>query len=377
MSLINTINMKVSIVIPVYNEKDTFEKILKKVEDAPLLPGLEREIVIVNDCSHDGTAELLATLEKEGRHIFHHDVNMGKGAALRTGYEHCSGDIILVQDADLEYDPNEYPRLLKPIVDGEADVVYGSRFMGGEPHRILYFWHSVGNKLLTLASNMFSDLNLTDMETCYKVFRKEIIDKLDLQENRFGIEPEVTAKIAELARHEDITIYEVGISYFGRTYNEGKKIGLRDAFRAAWCIWKYNTSTAAKVIKYFCHGILVALSQLLVLLFVVKSANLHTPFQLNGANLFSIEISILVGFFLHSLLTWHVKFTSVEDIARRLLQFHLVTGVSVVSRIGSFYILNLLGVNYLANAVIGIIAAVLINYFGYDKIVFRENRLRE
>ncbi len=364
--------MKVSIVIPVYNEIHTLSIILEKVEKAPLLTGLEREIIVVNDCSNDGTTELLLTLSKEGRHIFHHDVNKGKGAALRTGYKHCSGDIVIIQDADLEYDPEEYPKLLKPIVDGSADVVYGSRFMGGEPHRILYFWHSVGNKLLTLASNMFSDLNLTDMETCYKVFRKEIIQQIDFKEERFGIEPEVTAKVAELARNENISIYEVGISYYGRTYSEGKKIGLIDAFCAGWCIWKYNFSTAAKVIKYLSHGMIVGITQLMVLFLLSKDFSFTTLFDLNVINLLSVETSIIVGFFLHSTLTWNVKFSSVREEILRAFIYHLVTGASFVTGLMCFYALNLLGVPLTITLMICVILTILINYVGYDKIVFRD-----
>ncbi len=366
--------MKISIVIPVFNEKETVLEILQKVKEAPLPHGLEKEIVLVNDCSTDGTAEILKSIEDSIIQIFHHEVNRGKGAALRTGYSHCTGDVIIVQDADLEYDPNEYPKLLQPIIDNKADVVYGSRFMGGEPHRIVYFWHSVGNKLLTLASNMFSDLNLTDMETCYKVFKREIIEKIDLEEDRFGIEPEVTAKIADLVKQENISIYEVGISYYGRTYEEGKKIGMKDALRAAWCIWKYNTSTAAKVIKYFIHGMLVALIQLIVLLLLVEGANLHTAYQLNTANLISVEVALLAGFFLHSLYTWHIRFTSAGDFVKRLLEFHLITAVSIFTRIGSFYLLGILGVHYFISAIVGIIAVILINFFGYDRFVFRSVR---
>ncbi|RMF03508.1 MAG: glycosyltransferase family 2 protein [Chloroflexi bacterium] len=227
--------MKLSIVIPCYNEIDTIETILEQVQQVEL--PLEREIVIVDDCSTDGTRDYLHTLEnRDGFRVVFHTVNQGKGAALRTGFEHATGDLIIIQDADLEYDPNEYPILLKPILDGKADVVYGSRFAGGESHRVLYFWHSLGNRFLTLLSNIFTNLNLTDMEVCYKVFKRKILNQLTIEEDRFGFEPEFTAKIAAL----DCVIYEVGISYYGRTYDEGKKINWRDGIRAVYVILKYG-----------------------------------------------------------------------------------------------------------------------------------------
>lgn len=227
--------MKVSIVIPCFNEIGTIETILNKVSGVPL--EIEKEIIVVDDFSTDGTREYLKTLEKKiSVKIILHPRNMGKGAALRSGFKVASGDIILIQDADLEYDPNEYPKLLKPILDGKADVVYGSRFAGGESHRVLYFWHSLGNKFLTFLSNMFTNLNLTDMEVCYKVFRREILDKIELKENRFGFEPEFTAKISRL----NCRIYEVGISYSGRTYAEGKKINWKDGIRAVYVILRYG-----------------------------------------------------------------------------------------------------------------------------------------
>lgn len=230
--------MKLSIVIPVYNEAATVAHLLDIVMAAPC-PVDEREIVLVDDCSTDGTGPLLDELA--ARHpdwiLRHHEKNMGKGAALHTGFAAATGDVILIQDADLEYDPADYPVLLKPIIDGHADVVFGSRFIGGGAHRVVYFWHSIGNRLLTLASNMFTDLNLTDMEVCYKVFFKKVLDGVKLKENRFGFEPEFTAKVA---RGKKWRIYEVPVSYYGRTYADGKKIGWRDGFRAFWCIVKYS-----------------------------------------------------------------------------------------------------------------------------------------
>src|SRR5262245_14761605 len=225
--------MKLSVVIPVYNEVATISALIDRVRAVEI----EKEIIVVDDRSTDGTCEILRAFPAAADLVLlFHEMNRGKGAALRTGFSAATGDVVVVQDADLEYDPREYPKLLQPILDGRADVVYGSRFAGGECHRVLYFWHSVGNRFLTLLSNAVTNLNLSDMETCYKMFRREIIQSVELHEDRFGFEPEVTAKIAE----RGYRVYEVGISYSGRTYEEGKKIGWRDGFRAIWCIVKYR-----------------------------------------------------------------------------------------------------------------------------------------
>jgi glycosyltransferase involved in cell wall biosynthesis len=226
--------MKLSIIIPCYNEKDTIREIVQAVRAAPVV---EKEIIIVDDCSTDGTRDILQSeiVPLVDKVIFH-ETNKGKGAAMRTGIREATGDIVIVQDADLEYDPQEYPRVIEPILQGKADVVYGSRFLGGRPHRVLFFWHYMGNKFLTILSNMFTDLNLTDMETCYKAFRREIIQAVHIEESRFGFDPEVTAKVAKMG----VRFYEVGISYYGRSYAEGKKIGWKDGVRAIYCILKYN-----------------------------------------------------------------------------------------------------------------------------------------
>lgn len=232
---------KLSIVIPAYNEAQTIHLILNKIKSVELVNNIEKEIIIVNDCSTDNTKAAIKKYTDENTNVhimyFEHETNKGKGAALHTGISKASGEYLIIQDADLEYDPEEYNDLLKPVILGFADVVYGSRFMGSNPHRILFFWHTLGNKFLTFLSNMCTNLNLTDMETCYKLFRTDIIQSIALKENRFGFEPEITAKISRIPK---IRIYEIGISYYGRTYDEGKKIGWQDGVSAIFCILKYG-----------------------------------------------------------------------------------------------------------------------------------------
>lgn len=232
--------MKLSVIIPVYNEVKTLPTLLERVKEAP--GGLDKQIVLVDDCSSDGSRALLEKLAsaESGLVVRYHERNLGKGAALRTGIAAATGDTVLIQDADLEYSPRDYPALLAPILEGHADIVYGSRFIGGGPHRVAYFWHYIGNRALTFFSNMMTDLNLTDMEVCYKVFRRQVLQDIRLRENRFGFEPEITAKIARGKRWR---IYEVPVSYYGRSYAEGKKIGWRDGIRAFWCILKYRFVT--------------------------------------------------------------------------------------------------------------------------------------
>jgi len=252
-------------------------------------------------------------------------------------------------------------------------VVFGSRFIGETPHRILYFWHTVANKMLTLASNVFSDLNLTDMETCYKVFKKDVLRQIVIEENRFGIEPEVTAKVAELVRTQGIRLFEVGISYNGRTYDEGKKIGWKDAIRAGWCILKYNTSGFAHLFKYGMNGLFVALSQFLVIIALVDGLGLKSLVEQSVANLVSIEASLLVGLVLHSFVTWRYRYETVLKFAKVFFLFHLVTGLSFAVRAVLFpalaYAVHL---DYLTNTLVGIVTAVFINFVGYDRLVFKK-----
>lgn len=366
--------MKLSIVIPVYNEIDTLDEILERVLAVSLPKEIRsRELVMVDDFSKDGSREKLKSMKKKNVRVFFHEKNQGKGAALRTAFQKAEGDIVIVQDADLEYNPDEYGKLLRPILDGNADVVYGSRFAGGESHRILYFWHTLANRFLTLLSNMLSDLNLTDMETCYKVFRRELIQSIPIEEDRFGFEPEITAKLAQKVREENLRLYEVGISYFGRTYEEGKKIGMRDALRAFWVIWKYNNSKIATLLKYAFNGLLVALSQFISIVFLVDILKFENLLQQNLAYALSIEISILVGFFLHANYSWNYKFRGRIGVLWKFLQFQIVTSFSFMIRQFVFYLFSMQGMHYQLNTLIGILIAIIINFIGYDRLVFRKN----
>jgi glycosyltransferase involved in cell wall biosynthesis len=362
--------MKISIVIPVYNEEKTIAALIDKVRRAPLYAsGAAREIVVVDDCSDDGTRTVLKTAADLEVKVLYHEVNKGKGAALRTGFAHCTGDIIIVQDADLEYNPDEYPALLAPIIEGDADVVYGSRFVGAARHRVLYFWHSMGNMGLTTLSNMFSDLTLTDMETCYKVMKRGIAERLVLQENRFGFEPEITAKLAELARNENIKIYEVGISYRGRTYNEGKKIGLKDAVRAFYCIVKYNTSPLANFVKYALDGVLVALLQLVTLVGLVEIAGFASIAGLNIAHAISIEVCIIAGFMVHSVMTWRQHLKGRSAVLKKFFLFHLFNCVPFAVRALVFFVL-VQQTHYLVSALVSVAVALVFNFWGYNYLIF-------
>jgi glycosyltransferase involved in cell wall biosynthesis len=365
--------MKLSIVIPCFNEKNTIQAILKKVLEAPVPDKItSREIIIVDDYSTDGTREILHSLKDPRIRVILHHKNQGKGGALRTGFSHTSGDIILIQDADLEYDPNEYPKLLAPIFEHNADIVYGSRFIGGQQHRVLYFWHSVINRTLTTISNMFSDLNLTDMETCYKAFRREILEQITIEENRFGFEPEFTAKIGNIAKEKNLVIYEIGISYYGRTFEEGKKIKATDGIRALWSIYKYNTSGFASFIKYGLNGLVVALSQFIFMITLVELFNLNNQLTLNLANIISIEAATIIAFYLHTRLTWRQSFKHPLLEIKTFFYFHLLNLITMLTRIGMFFMLERTGMNYRLNTLLGIVTFILLNYIMYDQVIFRK-----
>lgn len=324
--------------MPVYNEIATINRIVEAVMAAPLPQGMERELLIVDDCSTDGTRELLAKLPAPGIKIILQDDNKGKGMALRTGFKEASGDIILIQDADLEYDPAQYGELLAPILEGKADAVYGSRFIGGKPHRVLYFWHSIANGLLTILSNAMSDLNLTDMECCYKVFRREVLQGMELEENRFGIEPELTARLGSLCREKGLRVYEVGISYDGRTYAEGKKIGFWDAVRALFCIAAYNDSPFARKVQHAISALTGGAAQFFSLLAIIELLRLANPIFLNAANIMATETAVVTAMALDvAIFRHHGQRLPLLKALLASLIYHAEKAFSMVVRLIIFY----------------------------------------
>jgi len=324
--------------MPAYNEKATIDRIVKAVLSARLPAGMERELIIVDDASTDGTREILQKMNNPAVRVIYQPKNMGKGMALRAGFKAAGGDIIIVQDADLEYDPTQYGELVAPILDGKADVVYGSRFIGGKPHRVLYYWHSLANGFLTTLSNAMSDLNLTDIECCYKVFRRDALRAIELEEDRFGIEPEITAKLGSLCRAKGFRIYEVGISYDGRTYAEGKKIGFWDAVRALFCITVYNDSPCARMVQGTLSGIAGAAMQFGVMLATAGLFQLENPIFLNAANVIATEASVVASMFMAlAVFRQRGRGTSFEKALLSSLFYHAEKAFSMVVRLIAFY----------------------------------------
>jgi len=362
---------KLSIVIPAYNEGRTIHFILDKVKEVQLINNIEKEIIIVNDCSTDDTEKAISDYISDNPdaniQYFRHEVNMGKGAALHTGIGKATGEYLIIQDADLEYDPQEYNDLLKPVVNGFADVVYGSRFMGGNPHRVLFFWHTIGNKFLTALSNMFTNLNLTDMETCYKLFDTKVVQSIRLEEKRFGFEPEVTAKISRIP---DVRIYEVGISYYGRTYEEGKKIGWRDGMRALYCIVRYNALRSKVSVQFLIYLFIGGVSALLnLLLFLALITNL------------SVGVSAVIAFYTAALLNYWLcikllfqKNTRWKTWSEYLVYFgsiSIIAGFDLISTLGLVY----MGIGPVVSKVLATGIGFVLNFVVRKYIVFPERKL--
>ena len=365
--------MKLSIVIPIYNEETTLEVVLEAVQNAELPKQFKsRELILVDDCSKDGTRKILKQLKYKNIKTLLHKKNMGKGKSVSDGLKMVTGDVVIIQDADLEYNPSDYMHLLDPIAEGKADIVIGSRYVQAQCRRVEKFWHTLGNKLFTIFSNMMSDIRLTDSYTCYKAFTKEVAKNLKITENRFGIEAEIVAQMAEMKRNQGKSIFEVRIDYNPRTYDEGKNIKLRDLFRGVWCVVKYNTSPFAVFCKYMFNGIVVALSQFAVIIALVEVLSVSSPSGENIAYIISILTSLFVAFLLHSSLSWRYKFNSYKHWFKKLGMFYAVSMTSVVVRQIVFYALSIYGVDYKLNTLIGILIAIMINFAGYDKLVFKK-----
>ena len=354
-----------SIVIPCYNEEATLCKSVKRVLDIKQ-PGLAIEIVIVDDCSSDKSVEIATDLEREFDEVslVRHAENQGKGAALRTGFQSVTGDFVAVQDADLEYDPKDLLRLIEPLIDGTADVVYGSRFLSHGTHRVLYFWHSMGNKFLTFMSNMLTDLNLTDMETCYKVFRRDVIQNIEITENRFGFEPEVTAKIA----HKRLRVYEIGISYFGRTYEEGKKIGWRDGVRALYCIFHYNAHHAPMPVQFMIYlfiGAVAAVANLVIFLIFLQY---DSPIELAAPAAFVIAALLNYYLCIKLLFRKNAQWNNLGEMFTYSLVVLTVAGVDLAI---TKYAL-VIGFSVITAKLLATFIGLLLNFLGRKYFVFKE-----
>lgn len=363
--------MKLSIILPVYNEKDTILKVLDALKKANVC-GLEKEIIIIDDCSVDGTRQILENLKEKNVKVLYHTKNQGKSAALKTGFSSVTGDIITIQDADLEYDPNELEKLLMPIINNEADIVYGSRFMQNKRPDNAYKIHTLANKFLTFLSNIFSGLKLTDMETCYKVFRHEVVKDIEIEEKRFGFEPEVTAKIASKIRKYKYKIIEIPISYNPRSYLQGKKIGFKDGIEAIWCIIKYNDSFIATFFRYAISGIIAALTQFFLMVIFVEIFLMRTILLQNIANVLSILFSMVLVFLLHSFFSWRYKFDSILIFFKKLFDFFVFSGVLLIFRIILFYLLSLIGTDYRVNTIINIGVVIILNFAFYNLFLFKK-----
>lgn len=365
--------MKLSVIIPVYNEIDTVLDVIRTVQHIPLPDTiLDREIIVVDDGSTDGTRELLSKTRFNGVSLLLNRRNRGKGFSVSNGLKKATGDIVIIQDADLEYHPKDFPLVLAPILSGKADFVNGSRFLLRDDHSpVGRFWHTFGNKMLTLVSNTLADIHLTDTHSCYKAFNQKALNGLIIEEQRFGIEAEVVAKMASKMHAGDISVYEVGISYNRRDYKAGKKIGVKDLFRTLWCNLKYNTSKFAVFVKYLINGTLLAGVQFGFMIALMEGFHVETLLFENSAYAVSMLLSTLVAFYIHSTVTWRTTFSNRKKKLIGLRNFFLVSVLSIALRQLVFYTLSVLGVGYLLNTLIGVVVLVCFNFLGYTKFVFR------